>query len=65
MAVVGITVRGKEKYGFINHDGDVVIEPRFTVADRFNEGLAQVHVGNEYGYINLSGEFVWESRSSS
>ena len=63
-AVVGITIRGKERYGFINRDGDIVIEPKFTLVDRFNEGLPQVHVGNEYGYIDLSGEFVWESRSS-
>lgn len=52
-------------WGYINTQGNFVIEERFDIADEFSEGLACVGVRNDediimYGYINTKGEFVIE-----
>lgn len=47
------------KYGYINSSGVYVIEPKFTYATNFKNGLAEVDLGrDEWGYINESGELV-------
>lgn len=50
---------GKESYGFINSAGEMVIEPRFSVASNFHHGLASVSDSATSGYINTQGEYVW------
>ena len=52
------------KYGYINEQGEVVVEPTYTDADWFSRsGLAVVCISNDserlYGYINESGEIVY------
>lgn len=59
-----------EKYGFMDSDGEIIIEPQFDIANDFCEGLAVVgkykHKDRgasgvsdySYGYINTLGEFV-------
>lgn len=37
-------IRGKEKFGYIDKSGKVVIEPKFRIAKDFSEGLASVAV---------------------
>jgi hypothetical protein len=53
-------MRQKEKWGYIDRTGKVVIEPQFDFADRFSEELAAIRVGNEtvgqYGYIDKTGQ---------
>jgi len=57
-----------EEWGYINKDGDLIIEPKYNYACDFYEGLA--HVGylseNGYmyktGYINKDGEHVIEPK---
>ncbi|ACT00279.1 WG repeat-containing protein [Paenibacillus sp. JDR-2] len=49
-------------YGYIDTKGNMVIEPKFTIAYGFSEGLAKVCVGgsiNQYsiGYIDKSGAY--------
>lgn len=39
-------------WGYMNHQGQVVILPQFHVAGQFSEGLAAVRVGGYYGYID-------------
>jgi len=46
--------------GFINTDGQFVIQPQFTSACVFSEGLAAVQINNKWGFIDLSGNFVIE-----
>ena len=46
------------KWGFINTDGEYVINPQFDHARNFHEGLAKVTIGNGRGYVNRDGEIV-------
>ena len=45
-------------YGFINKDGEIVINPQFDGAGNFSEGLSGVVIGDEFGFINKDGEIV-------
>lgn len=45
-------------YGYIDRDGEMVINPQFDDALAFTEGLAPVQVGDRWGYINHSGDTV-------
>ncbi len=45
--------------GYLNTDGEWIIEPRFHIAHPFSQGLAFVGDGQlGFGYINTSGEYV-------
>ncbi|MFP5235255.1 MAG: WG repeat-containing protein [Acidobacteriota bacterium] len=46
--------------GFINCGGNMVIPPRFYSATDFVNGLSLVSLDDSIGYINKSGEFVWQ-----
>lgn len=48
----------KDKYGFIDRSGKVVVPPQFEDAEEFSEGLAVVKVAGLYGYIDASGKFA-------
>ncbi len=57
-----VTENGKR--GFINRDGEMVIEPRYDRVKSFSNGLASVMKGESWGYINNEGEFVIEPQYS-
>jgi hypothetical protein len=46
--------------GFIDNEGNMVIPPQFYSANDFVNGLSLVSTDDTIGYINKSGEFVWE-----
>jgi hypothetical protein len=57
------------KRGFIDKDGNVIIEPKYDMIEIFKDGLARVTVGAEYsygyirkggkrGYIDVTGKIV-------
>jgi hypothetical protein len=50
------------KYGYIDHNGKVVIAPQFDLTFGFSEGLAAVQVKGLWGYIDKSGRTVIEPR---
>jgi hypothetical protein len=57
------------KWGYINNEGKVVIEPQFDMAYDFSEGLALVAKfgadnlkDDRYGYIDETGKFVIEPK---
>ncbi len=52
-------------YGYINTDGEPVIEPEFKDAKNFSEGLGLVKKNNAYGYVNSRGKFIIDPRFSS
>lgn len=50
-----------DKYGFIDANGNVKIEPQFDRANiTFSEGLCFVKNGDRCGYIDTTGSFVFE-----
>ena len=46
------------RYGYINRAGEVVVEPRYTQAACFFEGLARVWVNGKWGYLDAAGKVV-------
>lgn len=48
-----ITIDGK--HGYMNREGETVIEAQFDAAGDFSEGLAPVRVGSKIGYIDSKG----------
>lgn len=51
-------VRLKNKWGFIDRKGVVIIPLKFDYVYAFSEGLALVELNEEYGFINVTGEVV-------
>lgn len=51
-----------EKWGFINMDGQMVIEPQYENAEAYSNGLAPVQTVSGWGYIDRNNELViWDS----
>jgi hypothetical protein len=48
------------KSGFINKNGDLVIDYKYDETGYFSEGLAVVGMNGKYGYINKKGDVVIE-----
>jgi len=46
--------------GFIDKKGNIAIPPKFHAASGFVNGLSLVSTEDSIGYINGSGEFVWQ-----
>ena len=51
-------VKVKDRWGYINTDGEMVIPPRFFRATSFVDGLALVDTGNFWSYIDTNGSVV-------
>lgn len=52
-------IRQNDKNGYINRQGEIVIQPQFEVTFPFSEGLAVVCISREKcGYIDETGKFV-------
>jgi hypothetical protein len=49
------------KYGYVDYQGNLVIDYKFDVANEFTNGLAAVSIDNKLGYINTKGEYVIDS----
>lgn len=54
-----------DKWGYINKNGQIVIEPQFSDGREFSEGLAAIAFGEyphkKHGYINAAGQLVIEA----
>ena len=50
------------KYGFINHQGDVVIPLLYDDANAFSDGLALVRQNGRYGYVDKTGNMIISSQ---
>lgn len=46
------------KWGFINTEGEIVIEPQYDEARTFGNGLAAVKIDGGWGFINKSNKLV-------
>lgn len=47
-----------ERYGFLNHKGEMVIDTIYDKADRFSEGIAAVCLNEKWGYIDTLGNNI-------
>lgn len=48
------------KWGMINDSGDWIVKPRFSWSNGIQHGLWSVVLDGKAGYIDLSGNWVWE-----
>lgn len=48
-----------DQWGYIDRDGDWLVEPRFNQAYHFRGALALVVDSETVGYINRQGEYIW------
>ena len=53
-----IAVKDGDKWGYIDAQGNVVIEPRFAEARSFSNGLAAVRKGDKWGFIDSKGQLA-------
>ena len=51
-------VRNKEKVGFINRWGKIIIDFEFEEATAFSEGLARIYYKDKVGCIDMKGQMV-------
>ncbi len=49
-------VRLGSVYGFINHQGEYIVQPKYDHASLPEEGLILVKDEGKYGYLDLNGE---------
>lgn len=61
-APVRFPVRAGDRWGYIDREGDLAVDPRFESAAAFHEGLAAVRVADRYGYADTAGTVVIEPR---
>jgi len=47
------------RFGFMNRQGEVVIEPVFDSVDRFYDGIASVAFEETSAYIDVTGRVIW------
>ncbi len=57
-----LTGQWEDLWGYIDRSGRQVIPLKYNAAYKFSECLAQVKIGNETGFINLSGQMVIEPK---
>ncbi|MCI0494015.1 WG repeat-containing protein [candidate division KSB1 bacterium] len=48
------------KYGYVNRQGEIVIDAKFDMAWPFEDNLAGVQVAGKWGFIDSTGNFVIE-----
>ena len=58
LAAVSIGDFPRRQYGFIDHSGNMVIQPQYSCAWHFSEGLAPILQSGKWGYIDKSGQVV-------
>lgn len=51
-------VSSSGKYGYVNTKGEKVIDYQFDYANTFYDGVAAVKIGDKWGLINSSGNFI-------
>lgn len=54
-------VKKDGKWGFVNTDGNLVIQPAYDDARSFSNDLAAVKIGDKWGFINPEGALVIEA----
>ena len=55
-------IRQKDKFGFADRNGKIVIEPQFYKARPFKDGMAWIQVDGGRGFIDQTGKIVVQPR---
>ncbi len=50
----------KQKFGFINTSGEIVVTPTYSKVANFSDGKAAVFTDQKWGYIDLQGNMIIE-----
>lgn len=58
LAAVSMGEYPNRMYGFVDHSGNMVIQPQFACAWHFSEGLAPVLQDGKWGYVDKTGQVV-------
>ncbi len=53
-----IPVKSGDKWGYVDYEGNFVINPQFDEAEIFVDGIAKVVKGEQYGFIDEEGKYV-------
>lgn len=53
-----VKFKENEKWGFKDQNGKVIIEPKYSGAEEFSEGLASVLLNDIWGFIDETGKVV-------
>lgn len=51
-------VKKEKKWGYIDKQGNLVIDYKYEIVGNFSEGLANVYMDGKYGYIDTKGNTV-------
>jgi len=65
LALVFNKSKSTDKYGFIDKNGEFIIEPKFEYVESFSNGFALVRLNNKFGYIDKSGKYLMEPQFQS
>lgn len=60
LAIAGVKTGDSMKVGFIDPQGQWVIEPKYEQAEPFSQGMAAVKENGKWGYISPAGAYVIE-----
>lgn len=55
-------IEKRNKKGYINKLGEIVIKPQYEDAGKFSEGLAGVLIKNKWGFIDKTGKLIIKPR---
>src|SRR5699024_3759080 len=48
----------QKKYGYINKEGEFIVEPAYEQAFAFQEGRARVVQNDKFGFVNRRGQLI-------
>ncbi len=51
-------VMTKQKWGFIDTTGNVIVKPKYNQVENFNDGIAKVRLGQKWGLIDATGNEI-------
>jgi len=60
-----VLITSRNKFGYMDSAGRVIVEPMFDQADDFSEGLAAVQTNGKWGFIDRAGNIVIEPKFDS
>ena len=50
------------KWGYINTEGEILLEPKYAMAKSYSQGVAAICMDGKWGYINKNGEMVIDAQ---